>query len=503
MEWNLYQIVEKNKSIEVHYCYKHDAFDLTKIALYSANDTLQCQNTLYIISEADIGSISIASFHWLIIGLIPADFPIQKTLSVSSISASNNILDVFFSLQSGLLAFQKWESKIYKHILDGVSLRDTLDTCAKMLNNPIALFDTQQTLLAYSGKIPDTSKNRELWDYVIKHGHSPIEIEMENKLARMVQEATKPFYFKSDNRYKNIQRLIAPLRSKDSFFGVLALSDVAARFTRGEYATVCKIQYYISQAITHSQEFHFITQDSPWFIVQLLRGQRVDVDVLTFNLMRYSVSTDEPFTVWTFQRNGNDSVDIKSLMPNISYLLDSSTIFIYANQIVVIDYKNKKRKSSDFKNHLTSLLKKNNLQYGRSMIFHNLSQLHQAFMQTQIALSTTRTGQGNDFLDVYHEYLLHILETQTDSVGIVFPKLDMILKESPDFAKELLLTIKSYILNGKNLTATAKDLFIHRHTVLYRIKRIETILEIELDSLSQNEAILLFICCSRLLSSLR
>ncbi|WP_270507633.1 helix-turn-helix domain-containing protein, partial [Paraclostridium sordellii] len=42
-------------------------------------------------------------------------------------------------------------------------------------------------------------------------------------------------------------------------------------------------------------------------------------------------------------------------------------------------------------------------------------------------------------------------------------------------------TLKVYIFNNSNLLSTSKKLFIHRNTLIYRINKIKTILEKDID----------------------
>lgn len=76
-------------------------------------------------------------------------------------------------------------------------------------------------------------------------------------LNSLLNNGRKPFFFQSDNRFHKIKRLIAPLYRNESIFGTLALSDVSAEFTPGEYLNVVQIQTFIEQAIQHTTDLLF------------------------------------------------------------------------------------------------------------------------------------------------------------------------------------------------------------------------------------------------------
>lgn len=65
----------------------------------------------------------------------------------------------------------------------------------------------------------------------------------------------------------------------------MALSDVSAEFTPGEYLNVVQVQTFIEQAIQHTTEFAFSSKHMPWYIEQLIRGKEINQEVL-FSILR-------------------------------------------------------------------------------------------------------------------------------------------------------------------------------------------------------------------------
>ena len=51
----------------------------------------------------------------------------------------------------------------------------------------------------------------------------------------------------------------------------------------------------------------------------------------------------------------------------------------------------------------------------------------------------------------------------------------------PVMVTALLLILCVYLLQEQNLHATARQLFIHRNTLVYRLQRIRTLLQLDLD----------------------
>ena len=51
-----------------------------------------------------------------------------------------------------------------------------------------------------------------------------------------------------------------------------------------------------------------------------------------------------------------------------------------------------------------------------------------------------------------------------------------------EWESELVETLRVYVEHGANLNSTARSLFIHRHTLRYRLEQIADILKVDIDS---------------------
>lgn len=71
--------------------------------------------------------------------------------------------------------------------------------------------------------------------------------------------------------------------------------------------------------------------------------------------------------------------------------------------------------------------------------------------------------------------LLNYVEDQEALREFVPESLERLYRSDKKHRDELILTLESYLRNQLNLSATAKDLFIHYKTAMYRLKRIKEI----------------------------
>ncbi len=70
------------------------------------------------------------------------------------------------------------------------------------------------------------------------------------------------------------------------------------------------------------------------------------------------------------------------------------------------------------------------------------------------------------------------------------------LAESPKVSERLLLPcLKAYLLNGRNIADTARSMYLHRNTVIYRIEKLSRVLGIDFGKLSEGEIFSLIVSC--------
>ena len=88
---------------------------------------------------------------------------------------------------------------------------------------------------------------------------------------------------------------------------------------------------------------------------------------------------------------------------------------------------------------------------------------------------------SHDFNDVVFDYILEQATRRLPGYMLSHEKL-LHLKEMDDFQNtDYMHTLKLYLDNHLNAVKTAKDLYIHRSTFLYRLDKIKSILDTNLE----------------------
>lgn len=120
-----------------------------------------------------------------------------------------------------------------------------------------------------------------------------------------------------------------------------------------------------------------------------------------------------------------------------------------------------------------------------SMPFPSLLQLGTVWRFNQEAAATARNlhcGAGcRSASALYQDVFVRTIAQSANLRAFIHPMLRRLQEYDQAHSTALLHTLCVYLLQEQNLHATARQLFIHRNTLVYRLQRIRTLLQLDLD----------------------
>lgn len=123
------------------------------------------------------------------------------------------------------------------------------------------------------------------------------------------------------------------------------------------------------------------------------------------------------------------------------------------------------------------------LRVGYSNVFSDILDLRYYYMQAaialQIGLKQSASQWYHKFADIVFHYMASKLTEELDGRFLCAPELLVLSKYDQENQGDYIHTLKLYLDNQLNAVKTAQDLFIHRATMKYRLKRIETLTGID------------------------
>ena len=147
----------------------------------------------------------------------------------------------------------------------------------------------------------------------------------------------------------------------------------------------------------------------------------------------------------------------------------------------------------DFTKLLSSVLKKRKTFCGCSYLFKDLHQLNNNYRQASLAVRFGKTTPGS--INAIEDYALEYLRQQigdTMEVSLSSPVLEKLKQYDTSSGTEYYQTLKVFLLNERDQTKSAEILCIHRNTLIYRIRKIESLIDADLNDPRTRFSLLLF-----------
>ena len=181
--------------------------------------------------------------------------------------------------------------------------------------------------------------------------------------------------------------------------------------------------------------------------------------------------------------------DLFQIFPN-SYIL-----FIQDQQCVILNLSHEEEHTAHVRYRLSPICRDYCLYAGISSPVSGIDALSQAYVQAGIALDQAYYLKNErwviPFTTVALDYMLGSIQTPLQNANLVSPALLDLLAHDSSKGTEFFHTLRTFLLNERDIPKTAEDLIIHRTTLLYRLKKIQAMTSIDLDDPDQRLYLLL------------
>lgn len=140
----------------------------------------------------------------------------------------------------------------------------------------------------------------------------------------------------------------------------------------------------------------------------------------------------------------------------------------------------------DVRQELSVFLRENLCKTGISQQFHDISQLHNYYVEAENALLIGINSQSTwwyyPFENMVLPFMWHQATKEIDAHQLFHPAIRTLIAYDQKEHSEMVKTVYEYMRHRYNATQTAKALFIHRTSMLFRLQRIELLTGIDWDS---------------------
>ncbi|MFD1781029.1 PucR family transcriptional regulator [Fredinandcohnia salidurans] len=399
----------------------------------------------------------------------------------------------------------------FRITLEGGGIERISSMLSSTINNPVVIVDRDWNLLHYTehvdNKIPleyslDLLKNRQVFNQAF--------LESIPKNISEIKKSIKRIYH-IDNM--EIKCRILPVAVSKHIYGYIVVWQTVRELTEFDYiileqaSTVMALERIKAKQIEEVKLK--IRQD---FFDDLLSGKITSNDTLQTlcdlhglnpNYMYYSmvvniepkkVDENEDIIVGKF-RLENTAKKCVELVYDLSYRANGEiTSFYRNNRIIILVGQNidkppitvnfTKQFAKELHETFSQQIRETSFLIGIGQQYRKIDSLHKSFSEANEVVRLMQQVNERNEISHFEDYsVYHLLDSniKVSALEEFFEKcLGKIFEHDKLHSTSYITTLENYFINNLNVSETAKAMFLHRNTLIYRIDKIKEILNTDL-----------------------
>jgi len=403
-----------------------------------------------------------------------------------------------------LASYDAWYDSLLMAVIGHKPIDAFLNIAVQKLANPIVVYNNNLCAICSAGSVtsPVEGTNWEIVSipgFVLENFYTPQELRKISLHIAQKSEQVLVVNPKKDPAHSSLGILIW---IDGKLYGGIGTVDMNMPFTEGQKETLVIISQILKLYFQNHSIYMQIAEDKVNWLNSLLEGVDISSDIISAYLSNHQWKLDDHFCIASFTVSGDLNIPIISILDlkQINDLFPDALVTVHNEYIVmVIRCTNKKSLHGKKKQQLEQFLKKDSvLRCGVSMIFNNFLHLRYYYAQSKFAASQCKPAESQSiclYEDYQADHVLQTLSHGTDPRCFCHPGILSLWESGNESQRELVKCLYHYFLNGKNISATADAIHIHRNTLIYRLSKAEEILNIDIKQPSTRQAFLFIISC--------
>lgn len=401
--------------------------------------------------------------------------------------STEKTLDAFFSSLLSIIArFHQWADRLANAIIDKRDCFLFLDVAHDMLGNPLWIVDNSQCLIAYTRKdqCEDTA-----WQKTIKNGYIYVNetaIKERSQIGDQVNGNHVPVLFRLSSFRDPF--LITNIEADGKSVAKLNETAVHHLITDGHtdlcihLAKLLEIEF-LRRKINSSREEHTYQR----LLFQLIETEDFDEYRIRNQLEAIDWEPNKYFALMIVHCQNVFPSDqtLRNLNEQLSVVLPQCISIVHHGNLVCLLNSNQPEPLSERqRSKLNEFLSSYHLHAGVSETYQRLSMTFREYMLVKQVLSIAINDYGTEWLHHYHDYaflaIRNILAEKSPLERYCFKGFLDLLEYDKQNESKLADTLYLYLKHNQSPSETAKALFIHKSTLDYRLRKIESIAGIDL-----------------------
>lgn len=483
MKLSLELIKEKLVSSVHYHRFRPSAaqMNLPRPVFYSGEATLN-SNTLYISTAANLpAAMTFKPDSALIcIGTPPACY-YNDMLNLLIVEEGEDIFQLGNKIHAIYTAFDSWEFDLQQSIPERKDIQYLLEISDPIFENGITIMDSDFKIIARSPYFLTAVNSDDDLDEFGNLSIEQVNLFKNDTLYQQVQDKKEVFIYPQGLIHFKV--LCKNIFWNDQFIFRIVIHDHNRPFRDSDFLLLDHLAPYISQVLEYYSPLHPIGHRYLLSLFQnIIMGNAYSRTELNKELIKIGWSNDNVYCVAYIQPSSQDrhiatltyfsNVIMRDFKKTFSFIHDS-------NIVVIINKYHLVESEAEFFAKIVYFIREGNFRAGFSDFFVGLDNLKAYCREAEIALELGTEYNPSIWVHRFSDYVFtHILTKITTDLPtelLVSPILSRLESYDRENGTDLLNTLQVYVNNRLNAVQTAKDLFIHRSTMTYRLERIKEI----------------------------
>ncbi len=413
-----------------------------------------------------------------------------------------SLVEAFEIIQGVFDYYQDWESRIQEDIQTG-NFQSMVDQCDLLFQNPTVLINANYTVLAKSAAYGEDDVDEE-WKYLCRYGcSSPQSVRL---MRQDVQDNTDRFgyqpYLAADVPGMQFGGFSYHLQFNQVSCGRISVLEKTRQLNPGDYQLLMKLAGYLEPALSINAEGKAPEINA---FYNLIHKKSYNEQELKQQMEYLGWSAEDSFQIAVLQRDDFvQAIENRMVLYALQKLMQDALIFIKESQLIILS-NHDLSKDTRLMDYFRQVLLKEEFRMGFSLVLSSVRQIPSLYSQAAHALAYAQARlAGEEPVCVFHTCAVYyILDTQypADRIHACHPVVRRFWGEKKTGESDFYDTLKVYLDQERSLSRTAEKLYLHKNTVLYRLKKITALLNADLDDPASRYYIRLSMQCLEMLET--
>lgn len=387
--------------------------------------------------------------------------------------------------------YDEWYSKVAE-AANPMDYQQIIDESWLIFHNPIILLDADCKVLAMSAQYTEDEVNSE-WSHLCRYGYSSVNYIRYFKSSYASNDyyiKNKAQLFATGREIEESVSMSVAIYHQDRYCGRLNIVQHTRELNCGDRQLLNFLAPFLASSMDtlrnqqKDSSIHNVFLD---LIQETLTDFHLLNQRLQWQLQYMRWNAQDTFQVATLHSiNEMKSQDILVLISNmVRKQLSQANVFL-TNDVITIVYDLNVIKKETIIEKTNHILTSNQLLMGISLPFSGMENLKFFFRQSIAAAEYGLLYHPEQTTyDFYNYALYYLLEAGSidELLCACHPDIKRLHENDETRGSDKLKTLSAYLNNECSLSHTAKELFIHRNTLVYRISKITQMLTYDIEDI--------------------